>query len=807
MKSQILTIVLFLTASIIAIAGTKSLIIEDNFSNEAKLKISHSAASPAQTPNKKQTTEEQKIEERDLKQNGIKVETPEVYDDTMLQQMLRDTELKLAAMQMLDQSIITQRYGAVSGASQQISSFGLSVQGPSLPGVVTTDKGATSTTTDIDKITVNTSGQTSTDGSLQTVSGAATQDVQTSRGQINPQSISAPGATTSLPTSISVASSRILNEQMQLTAEIQMLRLLLRGSLSSHFIKPNPDGTANEMVKLKTTLGFPITITPDKRFKDAVAIVEVEVENQSDLQGSEKPMITALLPQEKTYNVAAITDKSTSIGGGLVTQVLGVSGSWLRGHKTYYLTQDQDTVALSFQPSDDNRKIGFRWQFRPVLGRRYIQDGLKRNFVQLAFPAPLDAVKGQVGKIYIRTYWREYDYKKGVVGEVIPNSLSKKVIDWDIPRYKLNTAPIAFSHKNLENLGGGQMMVNLFGRFLPGTYVRIGNVPLPISTDYYYLRFTAPINDLATKPVTLVAPDGMETVLVIKHPSDQVGVDLPKPPVSDEAGITTVDETNSKVTVELRDADIYLKERLVMIVGGRVFGYSTQRTGEYANLSAIVPTALLIDNPKVTVTSLLAPADWRSDAKIKAFDTFSRTERLVVLEQYKNKETNRVKFLLYGNRLKDIEIVNPDGLKVDSLPGGTQDDTLRVIDLTATQIQNNKYLVLQRRDERPFLIGIPDVEIKEKPVTPKPQERITVNSEDAVIEDVAFDAIEKIVYKGKEIKFEPTDDDKVRITGLVENKITTSATTKTLVFFLKSGAKPKMKLEVISSKDEIINKD
>jgi hypothetical protein len=47
------------------------------------------------------------------------------------------------------------------------------------------------------------------------------------------------------------------------------------------------------------------------------------------------PAVTALLPREKTYNVASIKDHSVSVGGGMMAQIIGVSGSFLWGHKTY----------------------------------------------------------------------------------------------------------------------------------------------------------------------------------------------------------------------------------------------------------------------------------------------------------------------------------------------------------------------------------------------------------------------------------------------------------------------------------------
>jgi hypothetical protein len=85
-----------------------------------------------------------------------------------------------------------------------------------------------------------------------------------------------------------------------------------------------------------------VTLRPDSRHKNAVAIVEVEVQKGTDIGDGEKPAITALLPREKTYNVASITESNASIGGGMVTQVIGFGGSFLRSRRTYYVVLSPD---------------------------------------------------------------------------------------------------------------------------------------------------------------------------------------------------------------------------------------------------------------------------------------------------------------------------------------------------------------------------------------------------------------------------------------------------------------------------------
>ena len=141
---------------------------------------------------------------------------------------------------------------------------------------------------------------------------------------------------------------------MQLTYEIANYNLLIGGPLNDHVTRVRrSNGQLWTMDKPHLTLGFPIAINPDKRFKDAVAVVEVEVETLPDALNDEPPSISALLPREKTYNVAAIKDHSGQIGAGVVTQVAGVSGSYLFGRKTF----------MPFVAAEDQHVFGFRSWF------------------------------------------------------------------------------------------------------------------------------------------------------------------------------------------------------------------------------------------------------------------------------------------------------------------------------------------------------------------------------------------------------------------------------------------------------------
>jgi hypothetical protein len=662
-------------------------------------------------------TPEYAIQQRDENMRGISVGEPKVYDDALLQQMLQAAEARLAALQLIDQGKVLGAIGAVSGASQQFSAFGLNVQGAPVPGVETTTKLPTEQTK-------------TTSSGVETTTNLATADVKTTVPQFNPPPATAPAPATTLPSSgFSVSSSDILNEMMQLTAEINGLRLLLAGDLSGHFVKSLP-GNVSVMPKLKMTLGFPVSITPDERYKDAVAIVEVEVEKDEESLSNERPLVTALLPREKTYNVAEITDKSSSIGGGVATQLIGVSASFLHGRRTYYLVQDQDTVATTYTPAQVNR-TGFMWQFRPVLGRRYVRAGLKQTFVQLALDVPADAMTGEIGKVTVRTYWRKYDGKRGIAKEVIADSFKELTPVFEIPRFTLlpkKLDSVFNSRDSLEDLGGGQMLVTLPGKFLPGTNVRIGSNILVegprFKQTYANIRFVAPISELATKRVFLVAHDGTEVPLTFgEMPCSEPDKGLR---IIGRPQVAAVDETNSRVTFRVNypqwakstHADwLDTTPALVLVVGNRAFGYPDapfQKNGEY--ISAVVPTALLISNPEVTVQTLFPGRGCSAAAAVDGLQPFSQPDRMVLVAQGKPN-----KFFLYGQRLSGAMILTPTGDPVNTYPmGPDRGDTLQLVELDEGQLKAFKHILIQRRGERSVLVAIPPVEVK-KPDPPPGQ--------------------------------------------------------------------------------------
>lgn len=744
-----------------------------------------------------QTIPKRTIEERDGHSNGILVDAPKTYDDSLLQQMLAAAQSRLTSLQIIDQASILSHLGAITGATQQIAGVAVNGQSLPLPQVATTANGATNTTA----TTTGSSGAVTQ--AVNTIGQPAT-NVVTTAPQVSPPSATAPAATTSLPSSFSVSASDLLNEQVQLTSEIANLRLLLEGSLNDWFQSPmtvrvkGQTKTVNSVdAKTRVTVGIPITISANKRYKGAVAIVEALVEARPMYHGA--PAVTALLPREKTYNVAAITDHSASIGAGFVTGLAGVAGSFLWGHKTYYVVKDQDTVARMVPP-DQPTQTAFLWEFRPVLGQSFVQAGLKQTFVQLAFDKP--GAAGVVGAIKIRTYWRRYDRKTGMLKDVIddPHEYDFK----NIYNFELKPDLAGVGVNDLEDLGGGQMLVTVPGRFLDGSYVRVGSSILtPGSTgftfEYRLIRFQASIADLATKRVVLVSRDGNETDILV-HEDPARPVDFVNPPT-----VTPLDDTNSLLQIPLKPGVYNPLRPLVVVIGGKVYGYSDAPLTVTGNtLSIALPTSFLISNATLTVMPLLADPDLARNATL--FPARTEGDRLVLVSQ----TSATVTYLLLGRGLAGITVASPTGITPQSVGAGAgvDPDAMALITLSVDNAKNIKQLLLQRPGERPFAVALPALPAagtSSTDQTPKFAERVTVGADEATINGDGLNTVTSVLFGKTALTITDKSAKQIKIKGLAAAGATTVARTQDISLVSASGT-VKMTLEVVNEKVETVAK-
>lgn len=448
--------------------------------------------------------------------NGIEVGAPKFYDDASLKALLDQTRARLAGVNALNESALVSHLGAITGSTVDQSQLGIQVS-PFPPTVATTENGPTTSTTTNAGLPA---GQTT----LPTSSTVTTNPSQSTVTTTSPPTSVLPtipaGLAYTPPTTMAGSALDVLNEEMQLNSDLAGYQLLLEGALSDRFVENQ------NIIKPRTTIGFPISIFPQARYENAVAVVEVEVQTAAQALSNEPPVITTILPREKTYNVAALTDNTKSIGAGAVVHAISIGGSWFGAHRTYYVVQDQDTVALQRpveQPAepDKPRKIRFAWEFRPVLGEKFVRGGMKQTFVQLTLPVL--SSKPCFGSVSVHTYWRQFDQKTGLVKEPIAGSALATKKAFSIPNY--NLAP-QVDDVQYQDLGDGTLLVHVKGSFLAGTYVQVGptryDSPKNLLVEDTGLSFVAPAASLARWTAYVVSRGGQRRKLLRVEAQDYV---------------------------------------------------------------------------------------------------------------------------------------------------------------------------------------------------------------------------------------------------------------------------------------------
>ncbi len=186
-----------------------------------------------------------------------------------------------------------------------------------------------------------------------------------------------------------------LSDQINLTYQIFNVRMLLERSLS--------DRLYNNGTRRQAVLGFNVSIDPAYAERDAAAIVEVTIDDKDT-------ELVGMMPQEKTYNSAALNTHQNAFGGTATARLVTVSLGIQRQSQVFYLFRDNDT--LSFQRKAEDSKLRFGWQFRPVLGRKSVSPGMRQMFAIVSLPADDDPGNRTAFdlKVHVRTYWKHYDH-------------------------------------------------------------------------------------------------------------------------------------------------------------------------------------------------------------------------------------------------------------------------------------------------------------------------------------------------------------------------------------------------------------
>ena len=587
---------------------------------------------------------------------------------------------------------------------------------------------------------------------------------------------------------------------------------MLDGSLNSRFITIPINGSRNvQGIRTRVTIGVPVDIRDSGKYRDAVAEVMVTVESAPTSILAERPIIDAVLPTQKTYNVASIVDHSVSIGGGITTSIASVGATWLWGHKTYYVVKDQDTIAFQ-QPVDPATPLRqtFGWQFRPVLGSHTVTEGPRQVFAQLSFPT-IDlpsSISPLLGEAYVTTVWRRINKKTGAVGDPIPDSASTYTYPFRIERYDLtpHSRDLIFSDN-----GDTTLTVLVSGSFLPGTTVQVGSKNLSEANSTILrtsdtLQFSMSSLDAATQTVRVVDSSGGYEPLSL--PTSQgfsrirqkcfVLTDANASPVSASSMLVKLKLTvsNDNACGGIAPAPSIHPDSdndLVAVVGNRVFGLRDAPFVERAadGLSIIVPSDLLRGSPQLTLVRLFGGEAYSSTKTIAVGASAALVSQAVPI----GTTASDTQIALIGNGLDGLQPVYPPDAKVESHNG-----TGAIVTVHTNELTDLKQIVLKDKSNTLVLVATPsssDVGPTLDPATP-----IQVASGGVVsITGKGLTALQSVTYKGKPVKILSKKKDSVTLQ--LPPEALAQAGTPQLEFVFSKDSKVSYSLDVFSQKVQV----
>ena len=775
--------------------------------------------------------------------NGITVGQPKEFDERTLTLMLQDLQDKLTRSQFPDPTGLYGATGRFGGATASTTSMAVSVRGPSTPSIQTT-VGSTSKDTSTDGTTVGTTrttaetdeGTTSSRGRTNsktsgTSSEATTMDQQiTTQPSFAPPAPVAPGQTSlfSYQPQFGISAQDLFTEQTALFYQIVNLRLLLDRSFTDRLkIIYDQNGNSNSWRRDQIVVGFQISI--DAAYKDAVAEAEISV------SGSEVSLVS-LMPKDKTYNVASVTKDAKAIDLGAVAQFIGVGASVGKTQESLYLVKDTDTVALERHPQ--NGTVKFAWQFRPVLGRRTVEPGVRQVYALLSMPAGA----GHDLKVTATTKWRHYDRKTKIVGSTLNRTEQDQYTNAQLMlggpfRNEFALKP-SISKTNWNDIGNGQVLVVVEGEgFTPDTTIVLGNdllngpaKGLTIANERRLIVVTqGELLAQSPSPPTVVGrygttnlerpkcqrdankPQSAEDIKecgsggsyhVVTHPYSDLTL---QPPV-----IKARDAQTSEVTFKLvaNSSAVSIRKLFeqyppVVVVGGKVFGLSNapfilkdfdKQTG-FVELGFLASTQLLANSKKLIFKEFLWN-DGELTANLSVPSAFSVTG---VMTLGSNGEKTQLA-IAGANFTKDVKVQVGEtlfaleckgeprcvpGLKLNTLDGSA---TVITLSPTKAQIKDVKLLLVMQGTAHPQSVALatpPPSTPTAKIIAPSELKLGEGDSVRVKFEGANFDSIEKVTFEGEELVSKPDDEDKAVRWVEITTFVTRQKGKKRIVFVMK----------------------
>jgi len=483
--------------------------------------------------------------------NGLTVGEPKIFEERSLRLMLQAAEQRLATLGPIDQSALS-RLGSIQGGRENFSDLNLSATTLPTPQVQT-------------ERTVTDSATPSTVDKTSSTQSAITPQV--------PGSSTFPanfGPSLNLQPTFGLSARDILSEQLALTFQIANLRLALERAVSDRYIDAvTQQGTNISLPRQPILLGFQVSIDSPSRYRGSVAEVQVTLKFPEDRLVS----LLTLLPTKDTYNVAAITRSSQSIGAGAIVNVFQVGVGIRRGRGTYYLVQDADSIGLQF-PNEDTKALAFGWQFRPVLGHKAVDSGLRQVYALVTLPQDPSGLKDLTITGKVETRWREWNAPRQTSGRIL-RSCSKQ--------QPISLSPMTFADLDQKlrpkitkadwvDLGSDKALVVVEGQnFFSDTQVAVGDSLLDRSAGLQIpeegrLIFTTSLKGLASsREASLLGRYAGRVPLVVP------GLSFGQAQVQFNDLLFTDPET-ARITLTASGFGKLLGRRPIVLIGDTVFG-------------------------------------------------------------------------------------------------------------------------------------------------------------------------------------------------------------------------------------------
>jgi hypothetical protein len=422
--------------------------------------------------------------------NGIHVGSPKVYDSRELTLMLDNLSQQLQNKNFVDPKALATALGNIQGYQSSdfsLSAFANGAVGPQAASVFAgtgtgsaTPPSSTGTPT-TPTVTINVAPTLNAGTGAATATGAAA-----TATPLGPQAPALPTLQTPPNYNPTFGSngSDLLSDEVNLTYQLYNVRMLLDRSLT--------DRLHGDKARLQAVVGFDIDLEPDKDSKNAAAIVEVRANMVAPTSGdatcdSGAISLVALMPEQGSHNAATLSQSAYGLGGAIASSVFSFGVAGQKRSQVFYLYRDMDTLSFE-KPVTTTTPLLFGWQFRPVLGRKSVDPGLRHMLVVLALPcSDMGTTIPQI-TMSVSTHWRRYDSKTQTTSPkqarrtgVGSAEFTSEVPSTQSSQDRLKPQISKVSWFPTDSSDGLAIVTG--DNFFPGTTVRLGNKSYTSSAD------------------------------------------------------------------------------------------------------------------------------------------------------------------------------------------------------------------------------------------------------------------------------------------------------------------------------------